>query len=75
MAAHTWTPDGDCMILEFLLPVASKGEIAPAVKGTIKVFRKGNVYKFTWDLLDDAESPNKITGTWQGQLKRVVNVE
>lgn len=164
-----WTPDGDCMILEFLLPVASKGEIAPnseqeyvytiqpncaidsedytmcvsqmgrpyddlfhpetaaywgystsyaswfptefdycnsrrgftwdgwfsgvwyyhmrdgkyfemdenapAVKGTIKVFRKGNVYKFTWDLLDDAESPNKITGTWQGQLKRVVNVE
>ena len=164
-----WTPDGDCMILEFLLPVASKGEIAPnseqeyvytiqpncaidsedytmcvsqmgrpyddlfhpetaaywgysidyaswyptefdycnsrrgftwdgwfsgvwyyhmkdgkyfemdenapAVKGTIKVYRKGNVYKFTWDLQDDAEAPNKITGTWEGQLKRVVNVD
>ena len=164
-----WTPDGDCMVLEFLLPVASNGEIAPnseqeyvytiqpncaidsedytmcvssmgrpyddlfhpetaaywgystsfaswfptefdycnsrrgftwdgwfsgvwyyhmqegryfvmdenapAVKGTIKVYRKGNVYKFTWDLQDDAESPNKITGTWQGQLKRIVNVD
>lgn len=162
-----WTPDGDCMVFEFLLPVESKGEIAPsseqeyvytiqpdcaidsddytmcvsqmgrpyddlfhpetakywgyatyswfptefdycisrrgftwdgwfrgvwyyhlkdgkyfkmdenapAVKGTVKVFRKGNIYKFTWDLQDDAESPNKITGTWEGQLKRIVNVE
>ena len=50
-------------------------ENAPAVKGTIKVFRKGNIYKLTWDLQDDAESPNKITGTWEGQLKRLVSVE
>ena len=49
-------------------------EYAPAVKGTIKVYRKGNVYKFTWDLMDDAESPNKITGTWEGQLKRSVSI-
>ena len=163
-----WTPDGDCMILEFLLPVESHGEIAPnpeqeyvytiqpncsidsddytmcvsqmgrpyddlfhpetaaywgysttyadwfptefdycntrrgftwdgwfsgvwyyhmkdgkyfemdenapAVKGTIKVYRKGSVYKFTWDLQDDAEAPNKITGTWEGPLRRVVEV-
>ena len=45
------------------------------VKGTVKVFRKGNIYKFTWDLQDDAESPNKITGAWEGQLKRLVSVD
>ena len=50
-------------------------ENAPAVYGTIKVYRKGTLYKFTWDLQDDAESPNKITGTWEGTLKRVVSVE
>ena len=49
-------------------------ENAPAVKGTIKVFRKGNVYKLTWDLQDDAESPNKITGTWEGVVKRAVSI-
>ena len=165
--AH-WTPDGDCMVLEFILPLESKGEIAPspeqeytytvqpncdiestdylmcvsqmgrpyddlfhpvsaanqnyptafsswfpkefdycntrrgftwdgwfsgvwyyhlekgkyfqmdlqapAVKGTIKVFRKGNIYKFTWELWDDAIAPNKITGTWEGKLKRDLSV-
>jgi hypothetical protein len=50
-------------------------ENAPAVYGTIKVYRKGTTYKFTWDLQDDAESPNKITGTWEGTLKRIVSVE
>ena len=49
-------------------------ENAPAVKGTIKVFRKGNIYKLTWDLQDDAESPNKITGTWEGVVKRAVSI-
>ena len=49
-------------------------ENAPAVKGTIKVFRKGNIYKLTWDLQDDAESPNKITGTWEGVVKRAVSL-
>ena len=47
---------------------------APAVTGTIKVFRKGNIYKLTWDLQDDAESPNKITGTWEGVVKRAVSI-
>ena len=50
-------------------------ENAPAVFGTIKVYRKGTTYKFTWDLQDDAESPNKITGTWEGTLKRVVSLD
>jgi hypothetical protein len=49
-------------------------ENAPAVKGTIKVYRKGNIYKLIWDLQDDAESPNKITGTWEGVVKRAVSL-
>ena len=46
-------------------------EMAPMVKGTIKVYRKGKIYKFTWNLYDDAESPNNITGQWEGELMRV----
>ena len=49
-------------------------ENAPAVYGTVKVLRKGNVYKFDWDLQDDAVAPNKITGTWEGTLKTVVGI-
>ena len=46
-------------------------EMAPMVKGTIKVYRKGKIYKFTWNLYDDAVSPNNITGQWEGELMRV----
>ena len=49
-------------------------ENAPAVYGTIKVYRKGTTYKFTWDLQDDAESPNKIQGQWSGEIRRSVNI-
>ena len=48
-------------------------EMAPMVKGTIKVYRNGNIYKFTWNLYDDAESPNNITGQWEGKLNRVTS--
>jgi hypothetical protein len=49
-------------------------ENAPAVFGTVKVLRNGNTYSIVWDLLDDAESPNKIQGEWTGQIKRSVNI-
>ena len=49
-------------------------ENAPAIHGTISVFRVGDVYTFTWDLEDDALSPNKITGTWTGKLRRLVDL-
>ena len=163
---QVWTPDGDCMVLEFLLPLDSNGEIAPrpnyeytytiqpncsiddpdyamccsqmgrpyddlfhpetarywgfasyswfpkefdycnsrrgftwdgwfrgvwyyhlrtgkyfdmdehapGVFGTVKVIRNGNIYTIVWDLLDDAESPNKIQGQWSGQIRRSVNI-
>ena len=38
------------------------------------VIRNGNIYTIVWDLLDDAESPNKIQGEWTGQIKRSVNI-
>jgi hypothetical protein len=50
-------------------------ENAPAVFGKIYVTREGSVYKFTWDLQDDAVSPNKITGSWEGKLARVVSLD
>ena len=49
-------------------------ENAPGVFGTVKVIRNGNIYTIVWDLLDDAESPNKIQGQWSGQIKRNVNI-
>ena len=49
-------------------------ENAPGVFGTVKVIRNGNIYTIVWDLLDDAESPNKIQGKWSGQIKRNVNI-
>ena len=49
-------------------------ENAPAVFGTVKVIRNGNIYSIAWDLLDDAESPNKIQGQWSGQVRRSVNI-
>lgn len=49
-------------------------ENAPGVFGTVKVIRNGNIYTIVWDLLDDAESPNKIQGHWSGQIKRNVNI-
>ena len=49
-------------------------ENAPAVFGTVKVLRNGNTYSIVWDLLDDAESPNKIQGEWTGQIKHAVNM-
>ncbi len=49
-------------------------ENAPAVFGTVKVLRNGNIYSIVWDLLDDAESPNKIQGEWTGQIRRSVNI-
>ena len=50
-------------------------ENAPAVFGKIYVTRDGSDYKFTWDLQDDAVSPNKITGSWEGKLARVVSLD
>lgn len=50
-------------------------ENAPAVFGTVKVIRNGNIYTIVWDLLDDAESPNKIQGQWSGQIRRAVNID
>lgn len=50
-------------------------ENAPAVFGTIKVLRNGNIYTVVWDLLDDAESPNKIQGEWSGEIRKHVNIE
>lgn len=50
-------------------------ENAPAVFGTVKVMRNGNIYSIVWDLLDDAEAPNKIQGEWKGQIRRAVNIE
>ena len=49
-------------------------ENAPAVFGTVKVLRNGNTYSIVWDLLDDAESPNKIQGEWTGQIKHSINI-
>ena len=49
-------------------------ENAPGVFGTVKVIRNGNIYTIVWDLLDDAESPNKIQGQWSGQIRRNVNI-
>ena len=49
-------------------------EMAPMVFGTIKVYRKGKTYKFSWDLQDDAVSPNKVTGYWEGELTRVASI-
>lgn len=50
-------------------------ENAPGVFGTVKVLRTGNMYSIVWDLMDDAESPNKIQGSWKGQIRRSVNIE
>ena len=49
-------------------------ENAPGVFGTVKVIRNGNIYTIVWDLLDDAESPNKIQGQWSGEIRRSVNI-
>ena len=49
-------------------------ENAPGVFGTVKVIRNGNIYTVVWDLLDDAESPNKIQGQWSGEIRRSVNI-
>lgn len=54
-------------------------EMAPAVKGTVKVTRltepvmaAGGVreaeFKFVWDLYDDAEASYNITGEWTGPV-------
>ena len=52
---------------------------APAVKGTVKVTRltepvlatgggRQAEFKFVWDLYDDAEASNNITGEWTGPV-------
>lgn len=46
-------------------------EMAPMIHGTVKVVRHDDLtYTLTWDLEDDVEVPNKITGTWTGRIFR-----
>lgn len=43
---------------------------APAINGTVKVVRTSETnYEITWDLIDDAPTPNKITGSWSGPVR------
>ena len=34
-----------------------------------------DIYSIVWNLIDDAESPNRIQGSWKGQIRRAVNIE
>ena len=53
-------------------------EMAPAVKGTVKVTRTTELqtasggreaqFKIVWDLYDDSEASNNITGEWTGPI-------
>ncbi|MBR5568961.1 MAG: hypothetical protein IKW27_09505 [Bacteroidales bacterium] len=53
-------------------------EMAPAVKGTVKVTRTTELqtasggreaqFKVVWDLYDDSEASNNITGEWTGPI-------
>lgn len=38
------------------------------VNGTVSISSENNVYTVTLDLIDDAENPNRITGSWTGTL-------
>jgi inosine/xanthosine triphosphate pyrophosphatase family protein len=53
-------------------------EMAPAVKGTVKVTRLTDLavaaggrqaqFKIVWDLYDDTEASYNITGEWTGPI-------
>lgn len=61
-------------------------EMAPAVKGTVKVTRltepvvaagggRQADFKFVWDLYDDAEASYNITGEWTGPVTVLTSAE
>ena len=43
------------------------GDIAPILDGTIEIIENGDgTYTVNFNVIDDAETPNTITGTWTG---------